>query len=171
MGLRRNMFNKASRMNGLAAQGPQGSGMVASKPGLGGAPLKLALLVIGAVIVIAGIGYFAWNQLKGDGVKHDQYQAVFLNNGQVYFGKLANPDSSRAELTDIYYLQVQQSVQPADSGDQQNGQDNGITLIKLGEELHGPEDKMVIYHDQILFWENLKKDGKVTKAIEENQKK
>lgn len=40
-----------------------------------------------------------------------------------------------------------------------------ISLAKLGNELHGPEDKMFINSDQLLFWENLKDDGQVAKAI------
>ena len=38
-------------------------------------------------------------------------------------------------------------------------------LQKLGSELHGPEDQMVINRDQVQFWENLKDDGQVVKAI------
>jgi hypothetical protein len=39
--------------------------------------------------------------------------------------------------------------------------------------VHGPEDSMVMNEDQILFFENLKADGKVTTSIGEyiNQKK
>jgi len=31
--------------------------------------------------------------------------------------------------------------------------------------LHGPEDQMLINRDQITFWENLKSDGQVAKAV------
>ena len=40
------------------------------------------------------------------------YQAVFLANGQVYFGKLSEPNNQSVTLKDIYYLQVvQQQLQ------------------------------------------------------------
>ena len=104
----------------------------------------------------------------GGSVKGKQYQAVFLTNGQVYFGKLKNPDSAYVKLTDIYYLQVQQTVQPDQQKEDANKQPN-VSLAKLGSELHGPEDTMYISRDQILFWENLKEDGKATQAIKDYQ--
>lgn len=120
------------------------------------------------VIVLAVVGFFAWKQMSGasGALKGGQYQALFLTNGQVYFGKLSNVDDKYVRLTDIYYLQVQQNVQPADTKAQPQ-----VSLAKLGSELHGPEDQMEVNRDQVLFWENLKNDGKVVKAIQENQKK
>ena len=94
-----------------------------------------------------------------------EYQAVFLTNGQVYFGKVTNVDSSYVKLTDIYYLQVQQTVQPKDSSAAASAANQQVSLAKLGGELHGPEDVMYVSRQQVLFWENLKTDGKVAKAI------
>lgn len=114
-------------------------------------------------------------QLLSDGgfgsakVDKKAYQAVFLTNGQVYFGRLDDINSEYVTLKDIFYLQISQTdeegLQPAD--DQKQPQ---VTLVKLGrDELHGPQDVMFISRDQVLFWENLKdKDNsKVTKAIED----
>jgi hypothetical protein len=71
------------------------------------------------------------------------------------------------ELTDVYYLQAKTT---SDDSKLQSTTDNAnldnVTMIKLGEEIHGPEDKMVISKDQVLFYENLKTDGKVAQAIE-----
>lgn len=124
----------------------------------------LALIVI-AIVIAVGV---VMSINKDSTVKKDQYQAVFLANGQVYFGKISGINNSYIKLTDIYYLQVQQAVQPAasDAADQPQ-----VSLAKLGNELHGPEDEMQINRDQVLFWENLKDDGKVAKAIKDNQQK
>ena len=40
---------------------------------------------------------------------------------------------------------------------------------ELGGELHGPEDVMYVSREQVLFWENLKDDGKVATAIKDYQ--
>lgn len=40
-----------------------------------------------------------------------------------------------------------------------------VNLVKLGEELHGPNDRMKINKSQILFTESLRDDSKVVKAI------
>jgi hypothetical protein len=106
------------------------------------------------------------------------YQAVFLTNNQVYFGKLSFNYKS-AMLTDIYYLQVTQNLQQATSGTtstspsttNNNSTQPKINLVKLGNELHGPQDAMYIERDKILFWENMKDDSKVVQAIKESQSK
>jgi hypothetical protein len=100
------------------------------------------------------------------------YQAVFLTNGQVYFGKLSDVGTNYPTLTDIYYLQV---TQPPLQGSQQQGQaatqqQPQLSLVKLGNELHGPVDEMSINKDQILFFEDIKEDGRVMQAIREYQK-
>ena len=94
------------------------------------------------------------------------YQAVFLNNNQVYFGKLANENSQFPVLTDIYYLQVNQAIQPAQTVKGVTPAANPeINLVKLGGELHGPTDMMSINRDQILLIEDLRTDSNVVKAI------
>jgi hypothetical protein len=129
---------------------------------------KVWIAAIIAVVVV-GLGALGWwgvtSMSSADGIKKGQYQAVFLSNGQVYFCKLSNASATYIDCTDIYYLQVQQSVQPADK----NAQTPQVSLAKLGSELHGPEDQMKINRDQVLFWENLKDNSKVVEAIKKNQ--
>lgn len=102
-------------------------------------------------------------------INTDKYQAVFLNSqdGQVYFGKLGVYNSDLYVLSDIYYVRVENPIQP--EGAQQETQPN-ISLAKLGNELHGPEDVMYVSRDKVLYWENLKDDGQVVKAITEYKK-
>ena len=40
-----------------------------------------------------------------------------------------------------------------------------LSLVKLGNELHGPQDKMEINDAHIIFIESLKQDGRVVEAI------
>ncbi len=104
-------------------------------------------------------------------VTNSGYQAVFLSNGQVYFGKLSNANSDYATLSDIYYLQVTQPPLQGSKDDQQaQQQQQQLSLVKLGSELHGPLDSMQINRSQILFFEDMKEDGKVMQAIREYQK-
>jgi len=96
----------------------------------------------------------------------DKYQAVFLTNNQVYFGKLSSVKSAYPVLRDIYYLRVTQALQPKDP----NAPQQQINLVKLGGELHGPEDEMRINKTQILFVEDLKADSQVVTAINDFKK-
>lgn len=125
-------------------------------------PWIICIVIITAA-VLAWLGWWIYG-MTNDGVMRDRYQAVFLSNNQVYFGKVGNVNDQYVDLTDIYYLQVQQSVQPAEKD--KNPQ---VSLAKLGSELHGPEDRMRINRDQILFWENLKDSSKVVEAIKKSQ--
>jgi len=135
---------------------------------------KLLMIVL-YVILAGGIVFLGWKtnwfglSKSDDAGKASGYQAVFLTNGQVYFGKLSGMSNQWATLTDIYYLQVQQQVQPKDETAASNEQPN-LTLVKLGNELHAPVDEMKINRDQVLFWENLKTDGKVVEAIDKYKK-
>lgn len=123
--------------------------------------------ILVALIVIVGVFGLNQKQVASEtDIEADKYQAVFMTNGQVYFGKLADINRTYADLTEVYYLQVQQAVQPAATD-----QKSQVSLTKLGSELHGPTDKMHISRDQILFWENLKDDSTVVKAIKEYQEK
>ncbi len=138
--------------------------------------------VIGVIIivVILLVGVVGWSLTRsgsnGGGVGSSsididsgKYQAVFFTNGQVYFGKLHTFNNDYMELTDIFYLQTQSdSSNPQKTSSDSN---SDVQLVKLGNEIHGPEDKMVIAKNQVLFFENLKADGKVAQSIASYQKK
>jgi hypothetical protein len=114
-------------------------------------------------IVILGVLWFLWWLLEPMGFLPrlgSQYQAVFLSNGQVYFGKLYRERSQYPILREVYYLQVMQQLQPGTENPTAN-----INLVKLGAELHGPTDEMRINRDHILFIEDLKDDSQVVQGI------
>ena len=126
-------------------------------------------LILGIVLLAAGIGgyWFLSRSKLSTQIDSAKYQAVFLSSGQVYFGKLTAVDSQYLKLSGVFYIQSQQDA--ASEEDQITTQEStGMQLIKLGEEVHGPEDTMVINRDQMLFFENLKSDGKVTQLIRQH---
>ena len=120
----------------------------------------LIIIVVAVLLLLAGTGYFIM-QKKQAAVS--DYHAVFLTNGQVYFGKITEERERYIKLTDIYYLQLKQPLQNQGAVEQLNPSD--ISLIKLGNELHGPTDAMNINRDQVLFIEDLKDDSNVVTAI------
>ncbi|HRP61480.1 MAG TPA: hypothetical protein PK833_14505, partial [Vicingus sp.] len=126
----------------------------------------ILLVTLLALIVILSMVFLKETSNESKLVENNKYQAVFLNGGQVYFGKIDDLNSKRIDMSSIYYLRVNQQVQP----NQSNASNNDISLVKLGCELHGPTDKMVINREQVIFWENLKDDGQVAKAIAEYKK-
>jgi hypothetical protein len=129
----------------------------------------LAVAIAALLIAITVYSVFGKNSISAK-IDTSKYQAVFLNSadGQVYFGKLKVLNDKYYELSDIYYVRVEQ-VQPDKNNAQAQPQQN-ISLAKLGNEIHGPQDFMYINRDSIMFFENLKDDGQVVKAITEYKK-
>lgn len=138
---------------------------------------KLKLIIGGIVAVVALILIIVAVKMVMTpgahttvGIDKNRYQAVFFTNGQVYFGKLKELSPSSMSLTDIYYLQTKNN-NLTDEKDSKNPQTTSaqdaanVELIKLGSEIHGPDDEMIISKDQVLFFENLKEDGKVAQTI------
>lgn len=128
--------------------------------------LPFAVLLVSVTIIISAVVALTMltkNNSESKFVDKNKLQAIFLNGGQVYFGRISSLNDNYVRVRDIYYLRVNQQVQPDDN---KNAQQD-ISLVKLGCELHGPEDQMLINRDQVVFWENLKSDGQVTKAVEE----
>ena len=135
--------------------------------------LKIIGISIGAVLLFAGLSLgvlLAYKSNTNSSIDNNRYQAVFLSNGQVYFGKLHTYNGSYMKLNSIYYLQTKSaaaSENPQATSDQAEA---NVQLIKLGSEVHGPDDEMVISKDQILFFENLKKDSQVSASIDKYNK-
>lgn len=121
----------------------------------------IAIIIIAIVIILSVL-------FSGSRIKYSGYQAVFLTNGQVYFGQITDTSRQDVKLENIYYLQIDKDLQ---SSENQASQDADIALIKLGNELHGPQDLMIINREQVLFVENLKENSKVIKAINDYKNK
>jgi len=122
--------------------------------------LVMVALIVGLIALYVAIG---GDNSEKKYVDKTKFQAVFLNGGQVYFGKVRALNDRYITMDNIYYLRVNQQVQPNQT--ETNAANQDVSLAKLGCELHGPTDSMVINREQVLFWENLKADGQVTKAV------
>ena len=126
-------------------------------------PVIVAVSVAVLAVVVGGISIFPLiNSVKYDRydkkdfIDSSAYQAVFLTNDQIYFGRLKNISSDYLILSDVYYVKVNEE---------------GVgQLVKLGAgEPHGPRNEMIINQDQVLFWENLNSDSPVVKAIQQGK--
>ena len=84
-----------------------------------------------------------------------KWQAVFLGGGQVYFGRLADVGNGYVTLSDVYYLKSASELEQSN-----------LNLVKLGGELHGPEDTIYIRKESISFWENMKDTSRVVQSIQ-----
>lgn len=117
----------------------------------------LALLLVAGGLFAGGSIANVWRGLRGGGAA-DVYSAVFLSNGQVYFGKITSKNSSELVLSSVFYLQ-------SDSAPNIGMAASNLKLAKLGNEIHGPTDELRINASQVLFYENLREDSRVVQLI------
>ena len=90
-----------------------------------------------------------------------EYQAVFLDNGQAFFGKLEKADSPYPLLKDVFYIQQQVN---------KDTKEVKSILIKRGNEWHGP-DRMYINSKHIVLIEPVSPDSKVAQLIKDAKAK
>lgn len=128
----------------------------------------LGLVVIAVVGLVVAVVFFGRGQtvVKAE-IDNSKYQAVFFANGQVYFGKLSILDDKYFLLDDVFYIQSNITTgQDPDQPDEESIDEGSQKLIKRGSEVHGPADPMVISSEQMMFFENLKPEGKVPQLIQ-----
>lgn len=134
---------------------------------------RIAIVTGIACVVIILIGVICIIFANNNNTNESQYvyknklQAVFLDTGQVYFGKVTTLNNNFFVLKDIFYLQSNSSSSSSSSStsDSSSSSSNNVSLVKLGCELHMPYDEMVINRSSVTFWENLQSGGQVAKAV------
>ena len=117
------------------------------------------LLFISSILLVAGtLLLFVWKVASPQLAKvfegeEKDYQTVFLDNGQVYFGKVAKIDSNFVYLEDVFYLQA-------------NDKGKNPVLVEMGTaELHKPQNHVKINREKILMIQDLKPESDVITAI------
>jgi hypothetical protein len=100
-------------------------------------------------------------QAASSAVKFDTaYQAVLLDNGQVYYGKMQELGTDYPVLTDVFYVQ---------SGMNQQTKQVTNVLIRRGNEWHSP-DKMYLNAHHIVLVEPVGQNSKVAQLIADAKK-
>lgn len=174
MDFRQNLQNVVNRTEAATESVNAGVVKVAKQARGSTGPLWLTILsgivLIGAVllVVLAAVSFTRNSVAHEDGyVNTNLYQAVFLNNGQVYFGKVGALNTKYINMTDVFYLTQASTATTSTT----TTASSDYTLVKLGcQQIHDPNDQMLINRDQVTFWENLNNDGKVVKSIKEFKK-
>jgi len=109
--------------------------------------IKIALIV--AIILLSVLVYISFIN-KVD--KKPTYHAVFLRTGDMYFGKLSR--FPKLILSDVWF--IQRNV------DEEQG---GFNLMKYSNAMFGPEDKMEINKENVVWISKLRDDSQVVSFI------
>lgn len=120
------------------------------------APWALVAAVIILALAVLGV-------IAVPGQKSEAWQAVFLTNGQAYFGHVARVTPNWLVLRDVHYIQT------APSGAAGQQAPASMALVKLGSEIHGPTNEMRINREHVLLTEVLRNDSAVVQTIDAAQ--
>jgi len=130
-----------------------------------------SVLVIVFVAVLLVSNFTSLNLLglsknKNLDASQKKWEAVFLSNGQIYFGNVTSRSAKTLILEDVYYLQVaSQDLQQTEDQKTETPLQN-FSLVKLGNELHKPKDRMNINMEYVLFTEELEASSEIIKSIQ-----
>jgi len=120
--------------------------------------LKNIALVIAGVL-IGGAAVYAWETHVSAPQIATPFQAILLDTGQVYFGKIEGLGSNFPVLRDVYYIQS--------ATDPQTKQVTSV-LVRRGKEWHGPE-YTVLNARHIAMVEPVSPTSKVATLIAEQE--
>lgn len=129
---------------------------------------KKKLLVLFFAVVLVALAFIFGPVVKNliesklFSARSEQFSAVFLTNGQVYFGEIRDISKDEIILENVYYLQAGGEGSNNIQGEAIN---QTFRLIKLGDELHGPTDELFVNREHVVFYEYLREDSKVVESI------
>lgn len=122
------------------------------------------LAIFAGFLVLLKVFFFAAVFLKErinfSTIDSNKFQAVFLTNNQSYFGHILEINNNGVTLDKVYYFKISQNPKSAQQ----------FNLVKLSNEIYGPEDLMHIPENQIIFWQNLRDDSQVARIIKQLEK-
>lgn len=134
-------------------------------PKWGGVIVALIVVVIVGVATVWGLNHLGGQTQT---IAKDRYQVVFMQSGQVFFGKLQNTTGDYLTLTSAYYTQTQaQATSAEDAKAAANGQ---TQIVPVNKEIYSPDSSIALRADQVLFWQNLQSDSQVAKLIDGQSK-
>lgn len=120
--------------------------------------MKKAILIVAlAALVVVGFAAF---RTSGTVKFQTAYQAVLLDNGQVYYGRVSGLGTAFPVVTDVFYVQSQV-----------NPETKAVTniLIRRGNEWHAP-DRTVLNATHIVLVEPVSPNSKVAQLIAQAKK-
>src|SRR6185503_15760830 len=115
-------------------------------------------VAIAFVVFVGALLFTQWWDFTVPALGRSQYQAVFLANGQTYFGRYYDRLGAYAKIEDVYYLQ-QVDGSDADAA-------SSSRIVRRGRELHEPTPRMLVPKSAILFVEDLTDSSPIAQFIQ-----
>jgi hypothetical protein len=122
-------------------------------------PARVGLFI---ALFVATILLVQWWDFTVPSVGRATYQAVFLANGQTYFGRYYERLGPYAKVENVFYIQQNRST--ADDSPPES------RLVRRGSELHEPTSAMLIAKSAILFVEDLHEGSPIAQFMSKETK-
>lgn len=116
-----------------------------------------AVLAVAAFLIV--FGFVQWWDFSLPNVGGARYQAVFLANGQTYFGRYTDRLGPYVKIDDVHYIQTTPPAPGSDDPPEQR-------LLRRGGEPHQPLPRVLLPRTAILFIEDLQPSSPIVRFIE-----
>ncbi len=121
--------------------------------------LPLAGKVLLALAAFTGVfAYVEWWDFVPPSFGGARYQAVFLSNGQTYFGHYVERLGPYAKIENAFYIQQTPAANENEAASSK--------IVRRGNELHQPEPVVLLPKSAILFVEDLRADSSVAQFMD-----
>jgi len=121
------------------------------------------IIIFIIIIFVVGVVYSSRQRVVVE--TSNQYRAVKLNNGQVYFGQITKEDRSNILMDNVFYLEEREEKVPALIIGEPPKTIITQQLVRKGDEFYGPENAIRINRSQVSVIENLTEDSQVMVQI------
>jgi len=123
-----------------------------------GALSRVAKIVIAVLIFVGAFAYVEWWDYVPPSFGGARYQAVFLSNGQTYFGHYVDRLGPYAKIENAFYIQQTPAANENEAASSK--------IVRRGNEFHHPEPFVLLPKTAILFVEDLRVDSSVAQFMD-----
>jgi hypothetical protein len=106
------------------------------------------------VLVLMGVGVWLGNRSVSNAVAESPYSAVYLSNGDMYFGELR-------WFPTPHILNALHLERTTDANNQQH-----LALVPLSKLFWGPTDEIYLNSKDIIFWTKVRSDSDVVRVFQ-----
>jgi hypothetical protein len=123
-----------------------------------GALTRIGKIVLAVAIFTSFFVWVEWWDFVPPSAGGARYQAVFLSNGQTYFGHYVDRLGPYAKIDDAFYIQQTPAANENEAPTSK--------IVRRGSEFHHPEPFVLLPKTAILFVEDLRTDSSVAQFMD-----
>jgi len=118
----------------------------------------LGKVLLSLVVFVCVFAFVEWWDFAPPSFGGARYQAVFLSNGQTYFGHYIERLGPYAKIENAFYIQQTPAANENEAATSK--------IVRRGNEFHQPEPFVLLPKTAILFVEDLRTDSSVAQFMD-----